>query len=152
MRNEKYRISEIPDLVSLSPESALALEEVGQLSQGSRTLGRHGRLSGERKHVLLGEDSCWPAVFTGLAAALGNPGINAEVHVPAYTLRPRGSGYKFEEKLIPSMTGFSALCGAELSASDADVFDWNLLVPLDFEGALELQVPSSYIWPPLPEA
>lgn len=92
----------------------------------------------------LGEGSCWPAVFTELAEALVNVGIDAEVRVPTYVRRPRGSGYEFEEKLIPSMTGFSALCSAELSAGDADVFDWSLLVPFDFEGVLELQVPSSY--------
>lgn len=42
------------------------------------------------------------------------------------------------------MTGFSALCSAELADDDADVFDWSLLVPIDFEGAIELPVQSSY--------
>jgi len=94
------------------------------------------------------DDSCWPAVFTELSAALRHRGIHrgmqSPVHIPDYVRLPRGSGHEFEEKLIPPMTGFSALCSAELVGDDADAFDWSLLIPIDFEGAIELPVRSSY--------
>jgi len=51
---------------------------------------------------------------------------------------------EFEEKLIPAMDGFSALCADELGAEESTVFDWSLLIPVDFEGAIELPIPSSY--------
>ena len=92
----------------------------------------------------LGEESCWPEVFTGLAAEFARRGIDAELSIPEPRRLPRGSGHGFEEKLIPPMTGFSHLCAAELRTSDAEVFDWSLLVPVDFEGVIELPVESSY--------
>lgn len=92
----------------------------------------------------LEDESCWPAVFTALAEELEELGVEAEIRIPAHAAHPRGSGYQFEEKLIPAMEGFSALCLKEFGAGDAAVFDWDLLVPLDFEGVIELQVPSSY--------
>jgi hypothetical protein len=92
----------------------------------------------------LDDDSCWPAVFTALSAALQHRGVQTLIRVPEYVRLPRGSGREFEEKLIPPMTGFSALCSAELVSDDADVFEWSLLVPIHFEGAIELPVQSSY--------
>jgi hypothetical protein len=90
------------------------------------------------------DESCWPAVFTALAEELEELGVEAEIRIPVNAAHPRGSRYQFEEKLIPAMEGFSALCLKELGAQDAAVFDWDLLVPLDFEGVIELEVPSSY--------
>jgi hypothetical protein len=92
----------------------------------------------------LADDSCWPAIFTALAEELEDSGVEAEIRVPPPARYPRGSGYEFEEKLIPPVDGFSALCAEELDASEADVFGWDLLVPFDFEGVIELQVPNSY--------
>lgn len=80
----------------------------------------------------------------GLAAEFAGRGIDAELSIPEPRRLPRGSGHGFEEKLIPPMTGFSHLCTAELRAGDAEVFDWGLLVPVDFEGMIELPVESSY--------
>jgi hypothetical protein len=90
----------------------------------------------------LDDESCWPAVFTALAEELEDLGVEAEIRIPPYAQYPRGTGYKFEEQLITPMDGFSVLCESELHAGGGGVFDWELLVPLDFEGVITLRVPS----------
>ena len=90
------------------------------------------------------EESCWPKVFETLAAELAERGVGTALHVPEPQKLPRGSGHEFEEKLIPTMDGFSALRVDELSAEESAVFDWDLLIPIDFEGAIDLPIPSSY--------
>ncbi len=57
----------------------------------------------------------------------------------------RGSGQLFEEKLIPAMAGFAALCARFLSeAETADLYDWTVLVPLPLDGPLTVPVASGY--------
>ena len=90
------------------------------------------------------EDSCWPKVFEALVAELTKRGVGTALYIPEPQHLPRGSGNEFEEKLIPAMDGFSALCAVELGAEESAVFDWSLLIPVDFEGAIELPIPSSY--------
>ena len=114
------------------------------LSVRSRTLGPMGMYLVSASTLDLEDESCWPAVFTALAEELEELGVEAEIRIPVHAAHPRGSRYQFEEKLIPAMDGFSALCAKELAAGDAAVFDWDLLVPFDFEGVIELQVPNSY--------
>ncbi|MET9441175.1 hypothetical protein [Streptomyces sp. NPDC006610] len=57
----------------------------------------------------------------------------------------RGSGLRFEEKLIPPMDGFAALCRSRLSPADGDFMgSWSILVPLPLEEAIRLPVPSAH--------
>ncbi|HZU56802.1 MAG TPA: hypothetical protein VFA06_13100 [Actinocrinis sp.] len=90
------------------------------------------------------EESCWPKVFEALVTELEKRGVRTPLHIPEPQQLPRGSGNEFEEKLIPSMDGFSALCADELEAGESEVFEWDLLIPIDFEGAIDLPLPSSY--------
>ncbi|MFG2563489.1 hypothetical protein [Streptomyces sp. NPDC048496] len=56
-----------------------------------------------------------------------------------------GSGQAFEEKLIPSMTGFGALCQAHLSREEAEtVCGWTVLVPLSLDEEIWLPINSGY--------
>ncbi|WP_188196112.1 hypothetical protein [Nonomuraea sp. SYSU D8015] len=58
---------------------------------------------------------------------------------------PRIPERTFEEKLIWSMDGFVDLCERELSQEDIDaVFDWNILIPVEFDSPITLPVPSMY--------
>lgn len=58
---------------------------------------------------------------------------------------PRAAERTFEEKLIWSMDGFGELCERELSQEDIDaVLDWNILIPVEFDGSIALPVPSMH--------
>lgn len=58
---------------------------------------------------------------------------------------PRVVEQAFEEKLIWSMDRFGELCERELSQEDIDaVLDWNILIPVEFDGSISLSVPSMY--------
>ncbi|WP_327588514.1 hypothetical protein OHA25_16855 [Nonomuraea sp. NBC_00507] len=58
---------------------------------------------------------------------------------------PRTAERTFEEKLIWSMDGFGELCERELSQEDINaVLDWNILIPVEFDGPITLPVPSMY--------
>ncbi|MFE0463852.1 hypothetical protein ACFW1A_31815 [Kitasatospora sp. NPDC058965] len=57
----------------------------------------------------------------------------------------RGAGQSFEEKLIPAMDGFTALCRRHLTPAEFEMFGgWSVLVPLSLPDTVELPVPSSY--------
>ena len=92
----------------------------------------------------LEEGSGWSAVLEALVGELAKRGIGAPLVIPESRILPRGSGQEFEEKLIPSIDGFSALCASELGEEVSAVFDWDLLVPADFVGMIELPLRSSY--------
>lgn len=86
----------------------------------------------------------WIDVFTTLDEALTEMGIDDGIQIPVYRHQPRGTGHAFEEKLIFSGDGFNELCRRELSSRDVEVFDWDVLVPVDFEGAIELPLKNYY--------
>ncbi|MFD0630384.1 hypothetical protein ACFQ9X_00685 [Catenulispora yoronensis] len=71
-------------------------------------------------------------------------GIDDGIQVPVYRHQPRGTGYAFEEKLIFSGDGFNELCRRELSPRDVEVFHWDVLVPIDFEGPIDLPLKNYY--------
>ncbi|MFF4896537.1 hypothetical protein [Streptomyces sp. NPDC001068] len=84
-----------------------------------------------------------------LAAAL-NEELRRRGRAP-YTTVPedvplvRGSGQSFEEKLVPSMDGFGALCREHLSARESGLLlTWSVLVPLSLDEELLLPVESAY--------
>ncbi|GHD88210.1 hypothetical protein [Streptomyces naganishii] len=57
----------------------------------------------------------------------------------------RGSGQSFEEKLVPGMDGFLALCRAHLSQEETDrLCGWSLLVPFSLDQELILPVGDAY--------
>ncbi|MFD7640783.1 hypothetical protein ACFV4P_09015 [Kitasatospora sp. NPDC059795] len=67
--------------------------------------------------------------------------------LPPYVPEPavRGSGAGFEEKLVPRMDSFGALCREVLGpVEEAGLFDWTELVPVPFDGAIGLPFGSAY--------
>jgi len=51
----------------------------------------------------------------------------------------RGSGMAFEEKLVPQMRSFEALCDEHLSHEEAEMLcDWTVLVPIDLPEEVRL--------------
>ncbi|MFJ1791401.1 hypothetical protein [Kitasatospora griseola] len=60
-------------------------------------------------------------------------------------LPPPASTASFEEKLIPPMDTFGALCRELLAPEEAaGLLDWTELVPVPFDGVVELPIPSTY--------
>lgn len=56
-----------------------------------------------------------------------------------------GSREDFEEKLVPGMDGFGALCRARLSAAEvATLCDWTVLVPVSLDEPIRLPIGSAY--------
>ncbi|OIJ68967.1 hypothetical protein [Streptomyces mangrovisoli] len=84
-----------------------------------------------------------------LAAALNERlrerGLPAYESVPAAAEFRHGSGTQFEEKLIPPMDGFSALCAAHLTPEQQDEFcGWSVLVPFSLDEEIWLEVGDGY--------
>jgi hypothetical protein len=92
----------------------------------------------------LEDGSPWIDVFTMLDEAFTEMGIDNGIQFPVYRRQPRGTGHAFEEKLIFSGDGFNELCRRELSSRDVEVFNWDVLVPVDFDGAIELPLKNYY--------
>lgn len=91
-----------------------------------------------------GEDG-WGDVAVALNDELRRKGLPPYESVPEETDFVRGSGQSFEEKLIPSMDGFWALCQSHLSPEDAEIAcGWTLLVPFPLEETITLPVESGY--------
>ncbi|WP_406362300.1 hypothetical protein OID55_33880 [Streptomyces sp. NBC_00715] len=86
----------------------------------------------------------------GPRAAALNDALRAR-GLPPFTSLPeeapfvRGSGLAFEEKLVPPMDGFVALCEDHLSPAEADLLcGWTLLVPISLDEEIRLPVASAY--------
>ncbi|MFD6492721.1 hypothetical protein ACFV99_24355 [Streptomyces sp. NPDC059944] len=77
--------------------------------------------------------------------ALRGRGLPPFTSVPEEAPFVRGSGLAFEEKLVPSMDGFVALCEEHLSAAETDLLcGWTLLVPVSLDEEIWLPVASAY--------
>lgn len=77
--------------------------------------------------------------------ALRDRGLPPFTSVPEEAPFVRGSGLAFEEKLVPSMDGFVALCEEHLSAAETDLLcGWTLLVPISLDEEIWLPVASAY--------
>lgn len=65
--------------------------------------------------------------------------------MPEDTEFVRGSGLRFEEKLVPSMDGFLRLAREHLAPSEPEaLLDWSVLVPVSLDVEVELPVESAY--------
>lgn len=93
-----------------------------------------------------GEDEDgWGEVASGLNEELVRRGLPPYTSVPEETEFVRGSGQQFEEKLVPPMDGFLALCRARLSQEETEVLcGWSVLVPFSLDEEIWLPVESSY--------
>ncbi|MDG5801527.1 hypothetical protein P9869_02370 [Streptomyces ossamyceticus] len=91
------------------------------------------------------EEDGWAHVASALNEELGRRGLPPYDSVPEEAEFVRGSGQSFEEKLIPSMDGFVALCEAHLSAAEVAVLcGWSVLVPFPLDEPILLPVGSGY--------
>ncbi|WP_217545160.1 hypothetical protein [Streptomyces sp. GbtcB6] len=84
-----------------------------------------------------------------LAAALDEElrrrGLAPYESVPEAAAFVRGSGLSFEEKLVPPMDGFGALCREHLSPQEGDfLLGWSVLVPFSLDEEIRLPLPSAY--------
>ncbi|MFD5405477.1 hypothetical protein [Streptomyces griseorubiginosus] len=85
------------------------------------------------------------AVSTGLNEELRRRGLPPYESVPEETELVRGSGTRFEEKLVPPIHGFVQLAHAHLAPSEPEaLLDWTVLVPVSLDEQVELPVESSY--------
>ncbi|MET7689291.1 hypothetical protein ABZT06_15180 [Streptomyces sp. NPDC005483] len=85
------------------------------------------------------------AVAAGLNEELRRRGLPPYESVPEDTEFVRGSGMRFEEKLVPSMDGFVRLTREWLAPSEPEaLLDWSVLVPVPLDVEIELPVESSY--------
>lgn len=84
-------------------------------------------------------------VAAGLYEELGRRGLPQYTSVPEEAPFAPGSGTAFEEKLVPPMDGFSALCRAHLSRAEEELLcGWTVLVPVSLGDEIELPVESAY--------
>lgn len=91
------------------------------------------------------EEAGRAAIAAGLNAELVRRGLPQYDSVPAEADFVRGSGQSFEEKLVPSMDGFVALCGAHLTEAETELLlGWTVLVPVSLDEVIELPVESAY--------
>jgi hypothetical protein len=85
------------------------------------------------------------AVASALDEELGRRGLPLYTSVPEEADFVRGSGLSLEEKLVPPIDGFGALCRAHLSREEEDLLcGWTLLVPLSLDEEIWLPVASAY--------
>lgn len=84
-------------------------------------------------------------IASALNQELERRGLPAYEGVPDKAPFVRGSGMAFEEKLIPQINTFSALCDAHLSPEERSTMcDWTALVPISLEQEIQLPIESSY--------
>ncbi|MDN3026905.1 hypothetical protein [Streptomyces sp. S.PB5] len=89
------------------------------------------------------EDGGFGAVASGLNEELRRRGLPPYESVPAETELVRGSGLRFQEKLVPSVYGFVDLCRAQLSREEEKrILDWSVLVPISLDEEIELPIGS----------
>ncbi|MEU1474765.1 hypothetical protein [Streptomyces sp. NPDC005760] len=86
------------------------------------------------------------ALAAALGAELSRRGMPPYASVPEEPERVvRGAGLSFEEKLVPPMDGFAALCRAQLSQEEYEMLcGWSLLVPFGLDEEIWLPVENSY--------
>ncbi|MEU9127989.1 hypothetical protein AB0D08_07725 [Kitasatospora sp. NPDC048540] len=82
-----------------------------------------------------GEDEeGWAVAATAVNAELVRRGRPPYVDVPEEPAFVRGSGQAFEEKLVPPMAGFLALCEAQLTPEQTETLcGWSVLLPVPLE-------------------
>ncbi|WP_037605928.1 hypothetical protein [Streptacidiphilus rugosus] len=89
------------------------------------------------------DEGGWGRTAAALNEELTRRGLTSYTSVPEESAFVRGSGQSFEEKLIPPMDGFDALCRAELGPQDAGtICGWTVLVPLSLKEEICLPIES----------
>ncbi|WP_031485489.1 hypothetical protein [Streptomyces bicolor] len=84
-------------------------------------------------------------VAAGLNEELERRGLPPYTSVPEEAAFAPGSGTAFEEKLVPPMDGFTALCRAHLSRAEQELLlGWTVLIPVSLDEEIELPVESAY--------
>ncbi|MFJ8506772.1 hypothetical protein [Streptomyces avermitilis] len=84
-------------------------------------------------------------VASALNEELRTRGLPPYDAVPEETDLVRGSGQAFEEKLIPPMDGFGALCEAHLSREETETLcGWTVLVPMSLDDDILLPIETGY--------
>lgn len=90
-----------------------------------------------------GEDS-YGELAAALNRELARRGLPPYESVPGEAPFVRGSGLAFEEKLVPPMDSFGALCEAHLSREQTEVLcGWTVLVPLSLQEEIWLPIRST---------
>ncbi|MFE1319460.1 hypothetical protein [Kitasatospora phosalacinea] len=85
------------------------------------------------------------AVAAALDEELARRGLPPYRAVPPPAGFVRGSGQSFEEKLVPPMESFAALCRELLPPDETEtLLGWSVLVPVPLDGEIALPVPSAY--------
>ncbi|MFF7559532.1 hypothetical protein OIE43_38635 [Streptomyces pseudovenezuelae] len=100
---------------------------------------------GAREWFDADEEEGMGAVAAGLDEELRRRGLPPYRSVPEEPEFVRGSGTRFEEKLVPPMEGFLRLAQDRLAPSEPEsLLDWSVLVPVPLDVEIELPVESSY--------
>ncbi|MEU9346080.1 hypothetical protein AB0D74_33230 [Streptomyces sp. NPDC048278] len=85
------------------------------------------------------------ALAAALDEELRRRGLAPYESVPEAAAFVRGSGLSFEEKLVPSMAGFTALCQEHLAPRETELLlGWSVLVPLSLDEEIRLPLSSAY--------
>ncbi|MGW2959471.1 hypothetical protein ACWDGI_13410 [Streptomyces sp. NPDC001220] len=85
------------------------------------------------------------AVASALNEELRRRGRAPYESVPEQAGFERGAGLSFEEKLVPSMDGFGALCREQLSPQEGELLlGWSVLVPVSLGEEIRLPLESAY--------
>ena len=89
------------------------------------------------------EDGGKGAIASALNEELRRRGLAPYVPVPEAAVPVPGPGQSFEEKLVPSMHGFDALCRRLLAPGEADLLlGWSVLVPVSLDEEIRLPLAS----------
>ncbi|MFK0159663.1 hypothetical protein ACIQVL_27885 [Streptomyces sp. NPDC090499] len=85
------------------------------------------------------------ALASALNDELRRRGLAPYESVPETAAFVRGSGLSFEEKLVPSMAGLTALCQDHLAPRETELLlGWSVLVPLSLDEEIRLPLSSAY--------
>lgn len=80
-----------------------------------------------------------------LEKALISRGLDRYAGPPSGVPVPADEGDHFEEKLYRDMNSFEALCNEHLEGTAlTDVLHWDMIIPVGFDGPIELPVASAY--------
>lgn len=90
------------------------------------------------------DEDGYGTLSAALNDALRERGLPPFTSLPEAAPLVRGSGLGFEEKLVPPMDGFVALCEAHLSPAETDLLcGWTVLVPVSLDEEMTLPVESA---------
>ncbi|MEK9518654.1 hypothetical protein ACIOMM_05210 [Streptomyces sp. NPDC087908] len=90
------------------------------------------------------DEDGWGEVASALDTELVRRGLSPYKDAPPETRFQRGSGLRFEEKLAPPMTGFTALGERHLSPEEWEILcGWSVLVPVSLDEEIWMPIESA---------